>query len=61
MSKKYVVCTKNERWYISTYSDIGYHYELTKNKKEAYVFDEYELRQACFIASTWDLCLLEVF
>lgn len=41
--------------FISNDSDIGYHYSLTNNIDNAYIFDEKQLDKAKFIAECWKM------
>lgn len=41
--------------YIANESHIGWHYTLTNERENAYVFDEEEIKDAEFIANCWGM------
>jgi hypothetical protein len=70
---QYVVCSSHMRpskikgelpdvlyQYIGNDSMIPWHYTLTKNKEEAYLFDDFELNDAKEIASFWNMKLKDI-
>lgn len=48
------------RQYIAADSAIGVHYTVTKDKVNAYIFDDSELNDAQFIADCWNMKIEEV-
>lgn len=47
--------------YISNESLIGWHYTLTKQRENAYLFDETEYAKAQEIAELWNMRLKQLF
>lgn len=43
--------------YIAIDSAIGWHYSLTNDRERAYIFEEFELKDAEFIADCWGMQL----
>lgn len=59
---KAVVCGKGKgEFYISVESNIGHSYQITHDKKEAYVFCNHDIHHAHFIADVWDMEVKEIF
>ncbi|KYC94388.1 hypothetical protein B4102_3609 [Heyndrickxia sporothermodurans] len=65
---RYIVCSINLKpskikgslpdvsyTFISVYSHIGHHYEITNDREDAYEFEEFELKEAEFIADCWGM------
>ena len=46
--------------YIANDSHIGWHYTLTTEREQAYVFDESEIKEAEFIADCWKMQIKEL-
>ncbi|MGN7183660.1 hypothetical protein [Cytobacillus kochii] len=46
--------------YISNDSHIGWHYAITPDREQAYIFDESEIEKAQLIASCWRMQLKEL-
>jgi len=46
--------------YISNDSDIGWHYTITHERENAYVFDESLMRYAEFIADCWGMRIKKI-
>lgn len=47
--------------YIAIDSHIGWHYAITNERENAYVFDESEMKEAEFIADCWGMKIKELF
>lgn len=46
--------------YIANDSHIGWHYSLTADREQAYVFEEFEWKDAKFIAGCWGMQIKEL-
>jgi hypothetical protein len=46
--------------YIANDSMIPWHYTVTQDKEDAYIFDDFQINEAKEIASFWNMSLMKI-